>query len=91
MTSWGNNSFDLPGLSNVVAVAGGYSYSVALKSDGTMTAWGSNSLMTASPPADVLGRNAADLPELPRVGTATWHRVHQREMVCVSGFIPRLI
>jgi hypothetical protein len=30
------------GLSNVVAIAGGYDHSLALKADGTVTAWGYN-------------------------------------------------
>ena len=41
---WGNNSFGqntVPaGLTNVVAVAAGYDYAVALKMDGTVLAWG---------------------------------------------------
>jgi len=44
--AWGNNNYgqtDVPsGLSNVVAVAGGYEHSLALRSDGTVVAWGGN-------------------------------------------------
>ena len=44
VVAWGNDSFGqttIPaGLSNVVAIAGGYSHSLALRSDGTVAAWG---------------------------------------------------
>ncbi len=46
LAAWGRNEFgqrDIPaGVSNVVAVAGGYGHSLALKSDGTVIAWGFN-------------------------------------------------
>ncbi|MGD0247625.1 MAG: fibronectin type III domain-containing protein [Candidatus Limnocylindrales bacterium] len=46
--AWGYNSAgqaNVPaGLTNVVAVAGGFAHSVALKSDGTVVAWGANTL-----------------------------------------------
>jgi hypothetical protein len=37
-----NLAAPVPGLSNVVAIAGGWAHSVALKSDGTVWAWGDN-------------------------------------------------
>jgi len=47
---------DVPGdLNQVVAIAGGDSHSMALKSDGTVVAWGDNSQGQASVPAN-LGR-----------------------------------
>src|SRR5262249_39487308 len=39
-----------PGLSNVVAIAAGYYHSVAVKSDGTVVAWGDNSQSQCSTP-----------------------------------------
>ncbi len=42
VVAWGGD-VDVPtGLSNVVAVAGGLDFSMALKSDGTVTAWGTS-------------------------------------------------
>ena len=38
-----------PGLSNVIAVAGGLGYSLALRGDGTLYAWGSGRLQTFPP------------------------------------------
>ena len=53
--AWGNNSCgqtNVPGgLSNVVAVAGGFYHSLALKSDGTVVAWGDNSYGQTNIPA----------------------------------------
>src|SRR5579883_1912257 len=44
--AWGDDTYGQsdvpPGLSNVVAVAGGFNFSLALKSDGTLVAWGDN-------------------------------------------------
>jgi alpha-tubulin suppressor-like RCC1 family protein len=44
VAAWGNNVFGQalppPGLSNVVAIAGGSGFSLALKGDGTVVAWG---------------------------------------------------
>jgi trimeric autotransporter adhesin len=46
VVAWGSNGFDQtnvpPGLSNVVAVAGGGWHSLALQSNGTVVAWGYN-------------------------------------------------
>jgi len=46
VVAWGSNEFDqakVPsGLSNVVAIAGGYYHSLALRSNGTVVAWGYN-------------------------------------------------
>jgi len=39
-----------PGLSNVVAIAGGGCHSLALKSDGTITGWGSDAAGESNPP-----------------------------------------
>ena len=43
---WGGNAYGQcdvwPGLTNVLQVAGGYSFSLALLNDGTVTAWGYN-------------------------------------------------
>ena len=55
VVAWGDNGHGqttLPvGLSNVVAVAGGYYHSLALKSDGTVAAWGDNNYHQTSVPA----------------------------------------
>ena len=52
VVAWGNDANGQatppPGLSNVVAVAGGPEYSLALRSDGSMVEWG---FMIAPPPA----------------------------------------
>jgi len=44
LAAWGHNTYNQsdvqPGLSNVLAVAGGYYHSLALKADGTVAAWG---------------------------------------------------
>jgi len=46
VTAWGNNSSgqcDVPlGLTNAMAVAGGFNFSVVLRRDGTVIAWGDN-------------------------------------------------
>jgi alpha-tubulin suppressor-like RCC1 family protein len=46
VVGWGDNSFgeiDVPaGLTNVVAIAGGYGFSLALQGNGTVAAWGYN-------------------------------------------------
>ena len=46
VVAWGYNYYgqtNVPsGLTNVVAIAGGYYHSLALKSDGTVVAWGYN-------------------------------------------------
>ena len=44
IVTWGDDTYGQcdvpPGLTNVVAVSGGYDFSVALKDDGTVAAWG---------------------------------------------------
>ena len=46
VVAWGDNDYGQtnvpPGLTNVVAIAGGDAHSLALKSDGTVVAWGYN-------------------------------------------------
>ncbi len=53
--AWGDNSFGQtnvpPGLSNVVAVAGGAFHSLALLAEGTVAAWGKNSSGQTDVPA----------------------------------------
>jgi alpha-tubulin suppressor-like RCC1 family protein len=53
--AWGQNDFgqsNVPvGLSNVVAIAGGWTHSLALKADGTVTAWGRNDEGQATVPS----------------------------------------
>ena len=60
VATWGSYSQNLggplwpgPGLSNVIAVAGGSGYSLALRGDGTLYAWGSGT--AASIPAGLYG------------------------------------
>jgi len=57
VTAWGDNSYgqtNVPaGLSNVVAVAGGYYHSLALRADGTVAAWGYNYYGQTTVPADL--------------------------------------
>ncbi len=59
VAAWGDNRFgqtSVPaGLTNVVAVAGGFYHSLALKSDGTVVAWGDNGDGEASVPAGLTG------------------------------------
>ena len=43
------------GLSNVIAIAAGFSHSVALKRDGTVVCWGKSSLEQCSVPAGLTG------------------------------------
>ena len=45
-------------LSDVTAIAAGFGYSLALKSDGTVVAWGSNARGQASVPAGLSGVTA---------------------------------
>jgi hypothetical protein len=60
--AWGANNAGqtlVPlGLSNVVAVAGGLSHSLALNADGTVTAWGFNVFGQTNVPADLLNASA---------------------------------
>lgn len=59
VAAWGDNTFgesSTPaGLSNVVAVAGGYYHTLALRSDGTVVGWGNNGDGEAIPPAGLSG------------------------------------
>ena len=59
ITAWGTNTYhqaDVPaGLVNVKAVAGGYSHSIALKTNGTVVGWGSDSLHQTDVPATLNG------------------------------------
>ncbi len=54
---WNNNgqAAPPPGLADVVAVAAGYSHSLALKGDGTVVGWGSNDDGQAAPPPGLVG------------------------------------
>ncbi|MCW1925038.1 putative Ig domain-containing protein [Luteolibacter arcticus] len=55
--AWGDNrdgqTVVPPGLNNVVAVAGGYYHSLALKGDGTVTGWGYNGNNQTTVPASL--------------------------------------
>src|SRR6266536_5553472 len=57
VVAWGSNSFgqtNVPAeLTNVIAIAGGEAYSLALKSDGTVVGWGDNSYGQTNVPADL--------------------------------------
>lgn len=57
VSAWGNNASGQtnvpPGLTNVVAIAAGYSHSLALKSDGTVVAWGNNDYGQTNTPPDL--------------------------------------
>jgi hypothetical protein len=57
IVAWGDNSTGQtnvpPGLSNVVAVAGGYGHSLALRKDGTAKAWGDDSTGQTDVPLSV--------------------------------------
>ncbi|MGZ5565463.1 MAG: S8 family serine peptidase, partial [Limisphaerales bacterium] len=59
LTCWGNNyagqTSTPANLSNVVNVAAGEDFSLALKNDGTVVGWGNNSLGQCSPPAGLSG------------------------------------
>ncbi|HEU5072265.1 MAG TPA: immunoglobulin domain-containing protein [Verrucomicrobiae bacterium] len=53
VAAWGNNSLGQalppPGLSNVVAIAGGAAFSLALKGDGTVVVWGGGPVTNVPP------------------------------------------
>ena len=52
--TWGIGSSAVPwGLTNAVAVSGGEDFSVALRADGTVTAWGNNSHGQTNAPGDL--------------------------------------
>jgi alpha-tubulin suppressor-like RCC1 family protein len=57
IAAWGDNGYgqtDVPvGLSNVVAVAAGDTYSLALRADGTVAAWGGNGYGRTDVPASL--------------------------------------
>lgn len=57
VSAWGNNAFGQtnvpPSLTNVVAIAAGFSHSLALKSDGTVVAWGNNDNGQTNTPPDL--------------------------------------
>ena len=59
VAAWGKNASNqcnVPiGLSNVVAVAGGFGHSLALRNDGTVVAWGENDAGQGSVPPDIAG------------------------------------
>ena len=59
VVAWGNNSYGQtnvpPGLTNVVAVAGGEYHTVALKQDGTVIAWGDGRYGQTNLPASLTG------------------------------------
>jgi alpha-tubulin suppressor-like RCC1 family protein len=42
-TGWNAMPYEVPGLTNIVAIAAGYRHSMALRNDGTVFAWGFNS------------------------------------------------
>jgi hypothetical protein len=65
VVAWGNLSVP-PGLTNVVAVSGGYEHCMALKSDGTVVAWGGNSYAQTNVPATLTNVVAID-------GSAAYH------------------
>ena len=46
------------GLTGVIAIAAGYAHSLALKSDGTVVAWGSNDYGQSNVPAGLTGVTA---------------------------------
>ncbi len=62
VVAWGDNTFretDVPaGLSNVVAIAAGGGFSVALKADGTVVAWGVDDSGQTDVPAGLSGVTA---------------------------------
>ena len=55
VVGWGDNDYGQtsvpPSLTNVVAIAGGYYHSLALKSDGTVVGWGDNGSGQTNSPA----------------------------------------
>ena len=57
--AWGDNTYGqttVPaGLSGVVAIAGGWTHTVALKNDGTVVAWGDNTYGQTTVPAGLSG------------------------------------
>ena len=59
IVGWGDNSYGRAtppaGLKGVIAIAGGQSFSLALKDDGTVVGWGYNYYGQATPPAGLNG------------------------------------
>ncbi len=56
VVTWGNGDTAVPaGLSNVIKVASGYYHTLALKMDGTVTAWGANNYGQSTVPAELRG------------------------------------
>jgi outer membrane protein assembly factor BamB/alpha-tubulin suppressor-like RCC1 family protein len=82
VVAWGDNSLrqtNVPaGLSNVVAVAGGYWHSLALRAEGTVVAWGDNSSGQTNVPAG--------LSNVTAIATGMYHSLALRSNGTVVGW-----
>ena len=91
---WGNGPVTNPpaALSNAVALAAGAQHALALKSDGTVVAWGSSNVVTGHPPGPYVTNNygqldvPAGLDRVVAVACGDYHNLALREDGTVTAW-----